>query len=108
MLNWFVLVTQVGQLVQPPFHLVLEPIAEGVHPWNVLFTDITLRSNPVKVFLDEPIFEELRIDVKLYWIVSCCDSFDVPLYVVILLDLFHVVEVDDNEESYEHCHAAKS
>ena len=87
---------------------MLNPVTEGSHARFILDAFlIGLFRSPVRVLLDQEVVEEVWIDIKLDGVITGGDSFDIPLDVIILLDLLDIVEIENHEERHEDGQAAK-
>ena len=98
---------QILQLVKALFHLALDPVAEGLNHGSVLDTLCFFLSNPFTRLFALPVLVEIDCDVEFDSVVSRRDRLDVPLHVVVLLDLLDVIDVVENEQRDEHCHASQ-
>ena len=108
MVDRLLFVPQIGHLIQSLLHLVLNPVTEGSHARFILDAFlIGLFRSPVRVLLDQEVVEEVWIDIKLDGVITGGDSFDIPLDVIILLDLLDIVEIENHEERHEDGQAAK-
>ena len=102
LIDWLLLVAEVGQLIQAFLYLRLNPVTEGLNATKVLLI-------PHKLLLGGPVEElqvqeglvELGVEDELYRVVSSCDRLDVPLDISALLQLFYIIDVIDDGEAQE-------
>lgn len=85
----------------------MDPVAESLDHGCVLYTFSFLLSDPLTGLIIQPILVEVECNVKLNGIVASCDCLNVPLYIVVLLHLFDVVDVVKDEQRDKYSHTSK-
>lgn len=86
---------------------MLQPVAESFDATNVTHTFVLLAIDPLSRLFDDEVIKEVGADIKLNCVVARGDRLDIPLDIIVLLNLLHVVKVVDDEESDENCNAAQ-